>query len=111
MLANVVSIALLLSGFFFFATATLGLLRLPDFYSRLHATGKGDTLAVLLSLVGLAVYEGVSLTSAKIVFTAVFMFLAQPTSTHAISRAAFRCHVQPWTYRTAGRPVAEGGGK
>lgn len=99
---DIISILFMLGGFFFFATATLGLLRFPDFYARLHATGKGDTLAVLLSLVGLAVYHGLSLTSAKIVFIAVFMSLAQPTATHAISRAAFRCGVQPWTMPKGG---------
>jgi len=57
---------------------------------------KGDTLAVLLSLIGLSIYEGFSLTSLKIIFIAVFMFLAQPTSTHAISRAAMRCGLEPW---------------
>ena len=93
---DVVCILFVLAGFFFFLTATLGLLRLPDFYARLHATGKGDTLAVFLALIGLAIYEGLSLTSVKIVLIAVFMFLAQPTATHAISRAAYRCEVQPW---------------
>ena len=87
----------MLAGFFFFLTATVGLLRLPDFYSRMHATGKGDTLAVLFSLIGLAVYEGFTITSIKIVLIAVFMFLAQPTATHAIARAAFRCNVKPLT--------------
>jgi len=90
------SVICVLGGFFFFTTATIGLLRFPDFFARLHATGKGDTLAVLLSLIGLAIYEGVSLTGLKIVFIAVFMALAQPTSTHAISRAALRSGVQPW---------------
>ena len=94
---DVITILFMLGGFFLFFTATLGLLRLPDFFTRLHATGKGDTLAALWSLIGLAVYHGFSLTSAKIVFIAVFMFLAQPTATHAISRAAFRCGVRPWT--------------
>ena len=94
---EILTIVFLLSGFFFFLTATLGLLRFPDFYARLHATGKGDTLAVTLSLIGLAAYQGLSLSSVKIVFIAVFMFLAQPTATHAISRAAFRCGVLPWT--------------
>lgn len=98
-----ISILFMLAGFFFFTTATLGLLRLPDFFTRLHATGKGDTLAVLLSLMGLAIYHGLSLTSAKIVFIAVFMFLAQPTATHAISRAAFRRGVQPWTMPKGGK--------
>ncbi len=87
----------MLAGFFFFFTATVGLLRLPDFYSRMHATGKGDTLAALFSLIGLAVYEGFSITSVKIVLIAVFLFLAQPTATHAISRAGFRCNVKPFT--------------
>jgi multicomponent Na+:H+ antiporter subunit G len=96
MFLKALSISFILTGFFFFTTATLGLLRFPDFYSRLHATGKGDTLAVLLSLIGLAIYYGFSLTSAKIIFIAVFYFLAQPTATHAISRAALRCGVKPW---------------
>ena len=99
---DVICVLFLLAGFFFFTTATLGLLRLPDFFTRLHATGKGDTLAVFMSLIGLAVYHGFSITSAKIVFIAVFMFLAQPTATHAISRAAFRCGVQPWTMPKGG---------
>jgi len=94
---TVVSVIFIIGGIFFFATATIGLLRFPDFFSRLHATGKGDTLAVLLCLIGLAVYEGISLTGLKIVFIAVFMALAQPTATHAISRAALRRGVQPWT--------------
>lgn len=94
---EILAVLFLLSGFFFFLTATLGLLRFPDFYARLHATGKGDTLAVTLCLIGLAVYQGISVNSIKIVFIAVFMFLAQPTATYAISRAAFRCGVLPWT--------------
>ena len=97
LIQEIITTLFMLGGLFFFCTSTLGLLRLPDFYTRLHATGKGDTLAVLYSLIGLAVYHGISLTSAKIVFIAVFMFLAQPTATHAISRAAFRCEVEPWT--------------
>ena len=94
---NILAGLFILAGFFFFTTATIGLLRLPDFYCRLHATGKGDTLAVLYSLIGLAIYNGFNLTSAKIIFIAVFMFLAQPTATHAISRAAFGCRLMPWT--------------
>jgi multicomponent Na+:H+ antiporter subunit G len=97
------SIPLLLGGFFFFLAATVGLLRFPDFFCRLHATGKGDTLAVLLSLIGLSVYEGFSFASLKILFIAVFMFLAQPTSTHAISRAALRCGLEPWTKESGER--------
>ena len=91
-----IAIFFLIGGLFFFITATIGLLRFPDFFTRLHATGKGDTLAVLLSLIGLGFYEGISLTGLKIVFIAVFMFFAQPTATHAISRAGLRCGLKPW---------------
>jgi len=93
---KIIPILFILFGYFFFFTATIGLLRFPDFFARLHATGKGDTLAVFLSLIGFALYEGISLTSLKIVFIAVFMFLAQPTATHAISRAGIRCGLKPW---------------
>ncbi len=101
----VLTIFCLGAGVFFFTAGTIGLLRLPDFYTRMHGTGKSDTLAVLLCLTGLAIYNmfqgGFSLfsvlVSIKIVFIAVFWFLAGPTSTHAIYRAAFRCGVKPWT--------------
>ena len=90
------SIVCILGGLFFFMTATIGLLRFPDFFTRLHATGKGDTLAVFLCLLGFAIHEGLSLTALKILFIAVFMFLAQPTATHAISRAGIRHGLKPW---------------
>jgi len=90
------SVVCLLGVLFFFATATIGLLRFPDFFTRLHATGKGDTLAVFLCLIGFAIHEGLSLTAMKIVVIAVFMFLAQPTATHAISRAGIRHGLKPW---------------
>ena len=52
-IADILVIFFMVGGLFFFTTATIGLLRFPDFFSRLHATGKGDTLAVLFSLIGL----------------------------------------------------------
>jgi multicomponent Na+:H+ antiporter subunit G len=91
------SILLILAGAFFFSTSTIGLLRFPDFYSRMHATGKGDTLGTLLSLLGLAFFSGWSLTSLKILFIAVFVFITSPTATHALLRAAFDSKVPPWT--------------
>ncbi|HSB03970.1 MAG TPA: monovalent cation/H(+) antiporter subunit G [Thermodesulfobacteriota bacterium] len=91
------AILLISAGTFFFFTSTVGLLRFPDFYSRMHATGKGDTLGILLSLVGLAFLSGWSLTSLKILFIAVFVFITSPTATHALLRAAFDSKVLPWT--------------
>lgn len=93
---GILATVFILGGLFFFATATIGLLRFPDFFTRLHATGKGDTLAVFLCLLGFAIHEGLSLTALKLILIAVFMFLAQPTATHAISRAGIRRGLKPW---------------
>jgi multicomponent Na+:H+ antiporter subunit G len=87
---------LLAAGFAFHALAALGVIRLPDFYTRLHAVSKAETLGVVLTLAAVAVSAGLTLATVKVVFVAVFLFLANPTSTHAIGRAAFRTGLRPW---------------
>jgi multicomponent Na+:H+ antiporter subunit G len=94
---EILSGAMVIIGVFLFVSGTLGLIRLPDFYSRMHATGKCDTLGALLALAGLAIYNGFNLVSLKIIFIVVFIFVANPTATHAIGRAALVNGVQPWT--------------
>jgi multicomponent Na+:H+ antiporter subunit G len=101
---TIISIVLILTGLFFFFTATIGLLRLPDFYCRMQATGKGDTLGAFLCVLGLALYnlsDGLTLAtvlvSLKIMFIAIFFFVANPTATHAITKAGLDCDFEPWT--------------
>jgi multicomponent Na+:H+ antiporter subunit G len=90
-------VALLLGlGLVFQAVAALGVIRLPDFYGRLHAVGKAETLGLLCSLAAVALWTGASMTTLKVVAVAVFLFLANPTATHALGRAAFRLGVRPW---------------
>jgi multicomponent Na+:H+ antiporter subunit G len=93
---DALAVLLLVGGLFFHAVAALGVLRMPDFYTRLHALSKAETLGMLLTLAAVAVWAGPSLTTVKIFFVALFLFLANPTSTHAIGRAAFRTGVKPW---------------
>ena len=93
---DICAIILIIGGLFSFLTSTVGLLRFPDLYTRMHATGKGDTLAVLLITVGAIVHHGLNLNSAKLSLIALFIFIANPTATHAIGRAAFRCGIKPW---------------
>jgi multicomponent Na+:H+ antiporter subunit G len=100
-----VAIFLISAGMFFFITGTIGFLRFPDFYSRMHATGKSDTLGALLCLIGLALYEGFSFTSIKILIIAVFVFVTSPTATHALLRAAFDSGMLPWT--KGGQPIRD----
>jgi multicomponent Na+:H+ antiporter subunit G len=84
------------SGIFFLTVSSLGVVRLPDFYSRTHAVGKSETLGSILLLLGLAIYHGIKIDSLKIVLILIFIFLANPTATHAIARAAIRSGLQPW---------------
>ncbi len=102
----VLAILFILAGTFFFFTGTVGFLRLPDFYSRMHATGKSDTLGALLSLTGLALLSGFSLTGVKIILIGIFVLLTGPTATHALLRGAFDSKVVPWT--KDGKPVRDG---
>ncbi len=94
---TIVAVGLVLTGVFFLVMGGVGLVRFPDFYTRMHAAGKCDTLGVLLVLSGLAVYEGATLSSAKILLIAIFIFLTSPTATHAIARSAFTNKVRLWT--------------
>ncbi len=93
---DICAIILILGGLFFFFTSTVGLLRFPDLYTRMHATGKGDTLAVLLIISGAILHHGLNLDSAKLLLISVFISIANPTGTHAIGRAAYRCGIKPW---------------
>ncbi|KAF5410997.1 MAG: monovalent cation/H(+) antiporter subunit G [Euryarchaeota archaeon] len=96
MITNILTVMLLLVGVFFMLAGTIGFLRFPDFYSRMHATGKCDTLGEGLMLVALIVYEGVTFVSVKILFLIAFILLANPTSTHAIAKAAYDVGLEPW---------------
>ena len=81
----------------------VGILRLPDFFTRLHALGKSDTLGVALMTTALALHEGLSLNSLKILMIVVFVALANPTAAHVLGRAALKSGLVPWT-REQGDP-------
>ena len=94
---EIIGIILLFGGVFFVVVSAIGVVRLPDFYTRLHASGKAETLGALLCLTGLAVYGGLTLTSFKLVLVSVFLLFANPIGTHVLSRAALRYGLKPWT--------------
>lgn len=95
--------SLVVAGVFFFAVGVIGILRFPDFYTRLHAAGKCDSLAAVLVIAGVALYNlsdfsfANLLVSLKIMAIAVFVFIASPTATHAITKAALVMGVEPWS--------------
>jgi multicomponent Na+:H+ antiporter subunit G len=87
---------LIATGGVFLLVSCVGLLRLPDFYSRAHAVGKAETLGSMLVLVGLALYNGANLTSLKILLILGIIFITNPTATHALMRSAFRSGITIW---------------
>ena len=93
---TVLSVAFVSAGIFFLVAGAAGLVRFPDFYTRMHASGKCDTLGALLVLAGIACHEGASLASVKILLIAAFLFLASPAATHAIARSALRHENALW---------------
>lgn len=97
---NWITAALLMAGLFFIAGGVVGILRMPDFYTRLHAQGKCDTLGVALMLGALALHQGFTLTGLKIVAIIFFIVLANPVATHALGRAALSWGLQPWTKKS-----------
>jgi multicomponent Na+:H+ antiporter subunit G len=101
-MTNLLAMVFMCAGFFFFFATAVGIIRFPDFYNRMHAAGKGDTLSTMLMLAGLMLHilgheNGGVLTAAKVLLIAVFIFLASPTATHAIIDAGYESGLKPWT--------------
>lgn len=80
-------ICLLLGGILTL-TGAVGLLRLPDFFTRLHAASVTETLAAMLLIIGIMLDTGWTLDSAKLLLLILIMIIANPTITHALCRAA-----------------------
>lgn len=78
----------LLGGIFFVIVGGAGMLRLPDFYTRLHAASITDTLGAGLILLGLMLQGGWTLVSAKLLLILLFLWFTSPTATHALVKAA-----------------------
>ena len=88
-------------GLVFFLGSAVGMVRFPDFYTRMHAVGKGDTLSTMLMLTGFGLltmqdYSIVSiLVFIKIIAIVLFIYITSPTSTHVLMKAAFEDNHMP----------------
>ncbi len=83
------------AGLFFVLAGTIGVLRLPEFYSRLHAAGMTDTLGAELILFALILQADNLQMVLKLLLVAFFLFITSPTATHAVAHAAFRAGLKP----------------
>jgi multicomponent Na+:H+ antiporter subunit G len=92
---DVLSWVMLLSGAGFVLIGGIGILRLPDLYTRMHAASLTDTLGTLLILGGIVVQAGLTLASVKLLAIAVFLLLTGPTATYALANAALLAGLLP----------------
>lgn len=89
LLLDIGSIVFLAGGLFFLFVGTVGLLRLPDVYCRLHATTKCDTLGAGLVLLSLVLQSSLA-AAVKLGLIILFILITNPTAAHVIARAAYR---------------------
>lgn len=92
---DIASWTFLLTGSFFLLTGGIGVLRLPDFFTRLHAGGVTDTMGAGLTLLGLALQAGLSLAGIKLILILGFLIFTSPTATHALAKAALHGTLKP----------------
>ncbi len=86
-LRDLISLTFMVGGLFFFFVGTVGLIRLPDVLTRMHATTKCDTLGAGLIVVGVVLYLGFTLASLKALLILAFIWLTNPTAAHIIAKA------------------------
>lgn len=94
-LINFVSWISLVSGSIFLIIGTIGLIRFPDFFTRLHAGSVVDTLGCILIMVGLMLQAGLTIVTVKLILIVIFILFTSPTAAHALAKAALHGKVQP----------------
>ena len=87
-LINVASVISLILGIFFILTGSIGILRLPDVFARIHAAGMIDTAGSAFIILGMILQSGLSLITAKLVFIGIFIFFTSPITGHVTANLA-----------------------
>lgn len=96
LLQEIVAVVLMIGGTFFMLVGSIGINRLPDFYTRAHAAGKVDTLGIMMFLGGMVVHEGFVLNSAKLLLIIAFVAVTSPVASHALARRAILSGLKIW---------------
>lgn len=95
-LLELLTVLMMAFGVFFIVVSSVGIVRLPDLYTRVHAAGKAGTLGIVGVLLGVGIYY---ITNLPVVFKMVamiaFFFLTAPVAAHMLDRAAFLTGVKP----------------
>ena len=104
MALDILSWIFLVAGGAFCIIGGIGLVRMPDFYTRVHAASVTETLGAGLFLLGLMVQAGLTLVCAKLVMIGILILFMSPTATHALTRAALERGLQPLLADDGGVP-------
>lgn len=94
-IVNILSWLMLTSGGFFVLVGGIGALRLPNFYTRMHAASVTDTMATFLVLGGIMLQAGLSIATIKLVAILGFLLLTSPTASYALANAALLSGMKP----------------
>lgn len=94
-LLNISSSVFLLLGCFLCISGGVGILRFPDFYTRMHAVGVTDTLATAMILIGLMLQIPDALVVIKLIFILLMTLFINPTATHALAKSAMNNDLKP----------------
>jgi len=95
-LVKIISATSMFAGAVFMTIGSIGIIRMPDFYRRLHAVSMSDTLGIILFTAGMVAYSGFTLVSFKLAAIFLFMAITNPVGSHALARAAYRSGMRPW---------------
>ena len=96
MLLDLLSWLAIIGGIFFIVVGSIGLIRMPDIYTRLHAAGMTDTMGAGLLLLGLSFQAGLTLITVRLMMIWAFLLFTSPIGTHALARAALHGKVEPF---------------
>ena len=102
MAIDVLSWISIVAGLFFMIVGTVGILRMPDIFTRLHAAGMTDTMGAGFLILGMCLQAGAVLVVARLVLVYMFLTFTSPISTHALARAALAGGVEPYVVSEEG---------
>ncbi len=97
----------MVTGGLLLVTGALGMVRLPDLFTRLHAASLADTGGAALLLLGMVLQTDFGLDTVKLVLIGIVLFLTAPTATHAVAHSALLGGISP---DAAGEEEKEGPG-
>ncbi len=94
-LINILSAALIFIGALAILVGLLGVFRMPDFFTRLHAASIIDTMGTMMIIAGLILYSGFNLVSVKLLLIMVFILITTPAAAHALAKSALHGGLKP----------------